>query len=89
MKYFSLFILRFKISFVDLLILKIKDMIVRFENIRKSSNYSVVDELNKYLGDISEVKMIDLIYDSREIEEDEYTFYVVEKELLFNFLSAE
>ena len=58
-------------------------MIIRFEKIRKTNRYIVVDELDKYLGEIDELSFTDVILDKDPFEENEYTWYYADKQLLF------
>jgi len=58
-------------------------MIVRVETIRKTNQYIVVDEIGKYIGKIDELSFIDTFLDKDPFEEDEYTWYYVDKQLLF------
>jgi hypothetical protein len=60
-------------------------MIVRLERIRNSTNLLVVNELDKFLGEITKDDFISCWDDSVDlIEEDGYMFYTVNKNCLFN-----
>lgn len=58
-------------------------MIVRFEEIRKTNRFLVVDELDKYLGEINELSFSDVLLDKDPFEEDSYTWHYADKQLLF------
>lgn len=59
-------------------------MLVRTEFIRNSSNLLVVDELDKYLGEITQSDFIEAMEDRDSIKIDDYIFYHVDKFLLFH-----
>lgn len=62
-------------------------MLVRFEEIKDSDIVLVVDELGKYLGKTRIDMLYDCIIDDKEpIEEDEYTFWFVNKDELNKIL---
>lgn len=63
--------------------IKIIEMFVRFEKIqRKEGLSSVIDENNKYLGDIDELDLLECLDLDRNFEEDGYTFFFVDKKEL-------
>ena len=63
--------------------IKIIKMFVRFEKIqRKEGLSSVIDENNKYLGDIDELDLLECLDLDRNFEEDGYTFFFADKKEL-------
>lgn len=64
-------------------------MLVRIEKIKKSTNLLVISELNKFLGEITNDSFIECWDSDVElIEEDEYMFYTIDKNILFQSFCA-
>lgn len=58
-------------------------MYIRFEKIpRKGEIVSIIDETNKYLGDIDTINLCDCINIDKTFEEDGYTFFFADKKQL-------
>lgn len=58
-------------------------MYIRFEKIpRKGEIVSVIDETNKYLGDIDTIDLYESINVDKTFQEDGYTFFFADKKLL-------
>jgi GTP-binding protein EngB required for normal cell division len=65
-------------------------MLIRLETIYKSKQVILVDEIGKYIGTLENIEQflecVDL--DKEPLEEDDYVFYFVEDNCIFNFLGA-
>ena len=67
--------------------IKIIVMFIRFEKVqRKEGLNSVIDENNKYLGDIDELDLLECLDLDRNFEEGGYTFFFADKKELENNL---
>ena len=66
-------------------------MYLRVEQIQKSKQIILVDEVGKYLGTLKNIEQflecVDL--DKEPLEEDGYVFYFVEDNCVFNFLGGQ
>ena len=63
--------------------IKIVVMFVRFEKVqRKEGLSSVIDENNKYLGDVDELNLLECLDLDRNFEERGYTFFFADKKEL-------
>lgn len=65
-----------------------RDMLVRLESIKNSEQVLVIDEIGRFLGEINEFEFfMDCMLDEEDIlEEDDYVYYVVDKECLNKLL---
>lgn len=59
-------------------------MLVRLESIKNSEQVLVIDEIGRFLGEIDSVEFfLSCVLDGEDIlEEDDYIYYVVDKECL-------
>lgn len=63
--------------------IKIVVMFVRFEKVqRKEGLSSVIDENNKYLGDVDELNLLECLDLDKNFEEGGYTFFFADKKEL-------
>ena len=63
--------------------IKIVVMFVRFEKVqRKEGLSSVIDENNKYLGDVDELNLLECLDLDKNFEEVGYTFFFADKKEL-------
>ena len=63
--------------------IKIVVMFVRFEKVqRKEGLSSVIDENNKYLGDVDELNLLECLDLDKNFEERGYTFFFADKKEL-------
>lgn len=76
-----MYILIFYLIFAEEI--KIIVMFIRFEKVqRKEGLNSVIDENNKYLGDIDELDLLECLDLDRNFEENDYTFFFTDKKEL-------
>ena len=60
-------------------------MLVRTENVGKTSLYSVICEIGRYFGDISDIDFVECMLSDSITEIDGYIFWTVDKDKIIKY----
>ena len=60
-------------------------MLVRTENVSKTSLYSVICEIGRYFGDISDVDFAECMLSDSVVEIDGYIYWTVDKDKVIKY----